>query len=99
MVNNLIIAREAELDLDEAYGWYEGRQAGVGKKFLANVAIAVQKIARFPEGPRILVGNYRRVLVQRFPYVIIYDFVDDTVTVYGIFHSSSDPNKWRRRLP
>lgn len=26
-------------------------------------------------------------------------YAEDTVTVYGVFHTSCDPDKWRQRLP
>jgi toxin ParE1/3/4 len=35
--------------------------------------------------------TYRRGLVRRFPYVIFYEYAEDTVTVYGVFHTSVDP--------
>jgi len=34
-----------------------------------------------------------------FPYAIFYEDTDETVTVYSIFHTSRDPDKWRKRLP
>jgi hypothetical protein len=43
--------------------------------------------------------NYRRGLVRRFPYAVFYEYVEDMVTVYGIFHTSRNPDKWRQRLP
>ena len=43
--------------------------------------------------------TYRRALTRRFPYAIFYEYADDTVTVYSVFHTSRDPEKWRQRLP
>ena len=43
-------------------------------------------------------GAYRRGLVRRFPYSVFYEYLDDTVVIYGIFHTSRDPEKWRLRL-
>jgi plasmid stabilization system protein ParE len=43
--------------------------------------------------------DYRRVLVRRFPYAIFYEYAAETVTVYSVFHTSQDPDKWRKRLP
>ena len=34
-----------------------------------------------------------------FPYVIFYEYSGGTVTVYGVFHTSRNPDKWRERLP
>jgi hypothetical protein len=35
----LAIAPEAELDIAEAYVWYEGRRAGLGEEFLTSVRV------------------------------------------------------------
>jgi toxin ParE1/3/4 len=43
--------------------------------------------------------SYRRVLVRRFPYAIFYEYLEDSVIVYGIFQCSQNPKKWRNRLP
>jgi len=42
--------------------------------------------------------NYRRGFVRRFPYAVFLRVHGDTVTVYGIFHTSRDPRKWRERF-
>jgi len=33
----LVIAPEAELEIAEAYVWYEGRRVGLGEEFLSSV--------------------------------------------------------------
>jgi hypothetical protein len=43
--------------------------------------------------------QYRRRLVRRFPYAIFYESTADAVTVYGVLHTSRNPDKWRQRLP
>ena len=49
MAAELIIAPEAEQDIDEAYGWYECQRAGLGEEFLNCVDACVQAICRTPE--------------------------------------------------
>jgi plasmid stabilization system protein ParE len=44
-------------------------------------------------------ANYRRGLVRRIPNAIFYEYAAEKVTVYGVFHTSQDPDKWRQRLP
>jgi hypothetical protein len=34
-----------------------------------------------------------------FPYAVFYEYAEQTVTVYSVFHTSRDPEKWRERLP
>jgi toxin ParE1/3/4 len=99
MAAELIIASEAEHDLAEAYAWYEGRRIGLGEEFLSCVEACIEALRRRPEMHAVVHENYRRGLVRRFPYAVFYEYVEGTVTVYGVFHTSGNPNKWRQRLP
>ena len=99
MAVELVIAPEAEQDLAEAYVWYEARQAGLGESLLSRIDACLQAIRRNPEMYDFAHENYRRALVRRFPYSIFYEYAPGTVTVYCVFHTSRDPDKWRERLP
>ena len=99
MPDNLVLAPEAEFDIAEAYVWYESRRAGLGEEFLSSVDACMQRVSRQPEiYPRVH-EEYRRALVRRFPYAIFFEAVETAVTVYAIFHTSRNPEKWRLRLP
>lgn len=99
MAVELIIAPEAESDITEAYGWYESQRAGLGEEFLCCLDARIQSICRMPELYATVHETYRRALVRRFPYAVFYEFADDTMTVYCVFHTARDPKKWRKRLP
>ncbi|MBY0524985.1 MAG: type II toxin-antitoxin system RelE/ParE family toxin [Gemmataceae bacterium] len=96
MAAELIIAPEAEQDIDEAYAWYEGQRAGLGEDFLSRVDASIQAICRTPEMHQVVHEDYRRGLVRRFPYAVFYQYANETV--YCVFHTSRDPQKWRQRL-
>jgi plasmid stabilization system protein ParE len=99
MVANLIIAPEAGQDMVDAYAWYEIRRSGLGEELLSCVDACIQLICRAPEMYVTVHANYRRAMPRRFPYAVFYEHVHGTVTVFGIFHTSRDPAKWRQRLP
>jgi plasmid stabilization system protein ParE len=99
MAAELAIAPEAAQDIDEAYGWYEGRRVGLGEEFLSCVDACIQTICRLPEMHAKVHKEYRRALVRRFPYAVFYEHVAGTITVYCVFHASRSPDKWRQRLP
>ncbi|WP_442948069.1 type II toxin-antitoxin system RelE/ParE family toxin [Nostoc sp.] len=42
--------------------------------------------------------TYRRATVRRFPYVVFYEFNEQEIIIYAVFHCSQDPEKWRSRL-
>jgi len=99
MAADLILAPEAEEDIAQAYAWYEGQRVGLGEDFLTRVDACIQAICRRPELVAPVHENYRRALVRRFPYAVFYEYADGKVTVYCVFHTARDPQKWRQRLP
>ena len=98
MAAELIIAPEAQQDVDGAYCWYEDRRPGLGEEFLGCVDACLQEMCRMPKRHTKVHEEYRRALVRRFPYVIFYEYAGGKVTDYSIFHTSRDPKKWRNRL-
>lgn len=98
MAAELIVAPEADRDLDEAYSWYETQAAGRGDDLLCRVDACIQAILRFPEMHPRIHGNYRRALIRKYPFAVFYEYEEETVTIYCVIHTSRDPEKWRRRL-
>jgi plasmid stabilization system protein ParE len=99
MAADFIITAEAHQDITEAYDWYEDRRPGLGEDFLGAVDACFQRIRRRPELVPIAYETYRRAIIRRFPYTVIYEATAETIVVYSVFHSSRDPEKWRQRLP
>lgn len=98
MAAELFFAPEAEQDVAEAYVWYEGRRAGLGEEFLSSVDACLETIRRQPEMYPIVLDGYRRSLIRRFPYAVFFEHTENRVTIYAVFHTARDPNKWRHRL-
>jgi len=98
MIDGLIVTTEASQDFDEAYAWYELQQVGLGEEFLRCVEACIERICRLPNAYEKIEKDYRRAIVRRFPYAIVYEHAKNAVTIYSIFHTSQDPKKWRRRL-
>jgi plasmid stabilization system protein ParE len=98
VLRNLIILAEAEQDTTEAYIWYEEQETGLGEEFLRCVDACIHVIQRNPEMNSIVYESYRRAIVRRFPYVIFYEYLNNIIIVYSVFHCSQDPQKWRNRL-
>ena len=98
MAAELILAPEAEQDISEAYGWYENRRYGLGEDFLGCVDACIQQTCRAPELHAKVHEEYRRVLVRRFPYAVFYEYAGEAVTIFCVFHTSRNPDKWRERL-
>ena len=98
MTAEVILSTEAEQVLAEAYAWYEQQRSGLGEDFMALVGECIRIVSTASEAFERVRLDYRRALVQRFPYAVFYEFSHDTVVVYAIFHTARNPKKWRKRL-
>ena len=101
MVENLILLPDAEQDVDVGYAWYEQKRPALGRRFLEAVENCLTAIRKSPRAFSPIRDNFRRAVVRRFPYLVFYEYVEetDTATVYAVFHCSQDPEKWQSRLP
>ena len=98
MIDDLVILPIAEQDIAQAFAWYERREPGLGDELLACIEDCYLAIRRTPEAFRAVRRDYRRALVQRFPYSVFYKFDGETIVVHALFHNSRDPRKWSSRL-
>ena len=71
MKKPLIVRPEAEVELAEAYQWYEQQVHGLGAQFLLCVDAVMASIERNPQlFPVVHKGVIRRALTRRFPYSV-----------------------------
>ena len=93
----LVLDPAAFAELREAARFYEESRKGLGRDFLDNVEAAFASIMRHPTLWRRLKGRFRRCLVHRFPYGIIYAVERDTIYVADVMHLRREPGYWERR--
>jgi len=80
-------------DLASARDWYESRADGLGEEFVRMAYAAFGELSEFPEKYEAVFGVFRRALMRRFPYSIYYHCLVDGIIIYGVFHSSRDPDQ------
>jgi toxin ParE1/3/4 len=94
----VLFHRLAAREYSSAQDWYRQRSTEVAKRFAAAVTQSVDRIVAHADSLPVLTGAYRYVRVPRFPYVLIFRYLDkDTVMVVAVAHTSRRPGYWRRR--
>ena len=63
----LVIRPQAEADLRDAQDWYENQRVGLGREFLVQTGITIQRLLRNPELHPDYYRGFRRVMMIRFP--------------------------------
>ena len=78
----------AKADLQQARDWYEQRREGLGDEFLIAVAETIIKLEESPQKFSIYYREFRRALVDRFPYKIFFTLEADAVIIFRILHAA-----------
>jgi len=67
-------------------------------EFLEAIAY-IQTILSSPYAWPSLSVNLRRHFTHRFPYVIIYEVIEEDVFIWAVMQQSREPGYWSARLP
>jgi toxin ParE1/3/4 len=97
-VKPILIHVEAQKEIDESFAFYEGRRDGLGHDFVDEVAKATNRIQQFPKlGTKITGTDYRRALVKRFPFLILFRETDVEIRIIAVAHTKRKPGYWMNR--
>lgn len=66
------IIEEAELELDDAFDYYEYELEGLGKRFLEEFKRGIKRIVNHPYAWSPIQDNVRKCVLKKFPYNITY---------------------------
>ena len=94
----LRFAAAARRELNEAAIWLELQEAGLGERFLLEVAQARRLILDFPRAWHPMGANLRRCHLRRFRYGLIYRIKGDIVEIVAVAHDRQKPDYWRNRI-
>ena len=96
--HRLIVRSRAERDLVAAIAEYESIAPGLGAAFLSRTEAALAAIQRAPEACRKSHGEYRHLVLRRYPFGIFYLFDGETVAVAAVLPLRQDPVSIRASL-
>ena len=91
------LRREARFDLFEASRFYDRQSAGLGDYFLKCIFEDLERLEAYA-GIHERCGNYLRILSNRFPYMICYHIVDETLHIVAILDCRQSHDTIRKRL-
>lgn len=77
--------------------YYEKCQFNLGRRFRLAVDSAIEKIAEKPFCYRVLYAPFRRYLLQKFPFSIIYSIEPDHIRILAVAHTKRKPGFWLER--
>jgi len=85
-------------EVKNAYDWYESKSEGLGEDFLRESETAYSLIQRLPDTWPVIKRGFRRYLLKRFPYGVIYKVREDCILIVAVMHLSRKPGYWSERI-
>ncbi|MBL7473727.1 type II toxin-antitoxin system RelE/ParE family toxin [Robertkochia sediminum] len=89
----LEIKEEANREVVEAFVYYENKREGLGEEFLDDLDSYFSRITANPEHFPSRRKPYREAVIKRFPFIIIYEILENRIVVYSVFNTWQDPDK------
>jgi len=77
---------------------YQEQAAGLGDDFIAELEAAYEVITELPETWPKLQKGFRRFLLTRFPYSVIYKHTSERIFIVAVMHNSRKPGYWLSRI-
>jgi len=99
-LKSVLFHSEAEWDLYQAAAYYEQQRQGLGREFRLEIEAAVRRMRQSPqEFPLHDDQGTRKCLVRRFPYILFFTELEDTLWIAAVAHQRRRPRYWSGRRP
>ena len=93
MSYQLKVSSIAYQETDDAYAYYEEQTIGLGERFLKSIEEAYTKLSQTPQYYGYIGNdkNIRDIKIKTFPFVIIFQIIENTVFVLRVFNTNRNP--------
>lgn len=97
MIFDLIISKEAQFDISDAFNWYLLKSVVVAEDFENEISATIDSIEENPFKIQIKYQQIRVAFVKKFPFGVHFNVKENTINIIAVFHTSQNPNRWQRR--
>jgi plasmid stabilization system protein ParE len=85
-------------ELLETAAYYEDQIPGLGERFIVEVERVTGILTDQPEIGQRIGEIYRRILLVRFPFSLIYSIEPDLIWIHAVAHHRRRPGYWKERI-
>lgn len=80
----------AEEDLKEALDYYFDIDKKFETKFIMDLESTYERILKFPNLYPYETKTSQKILMELFPYIVLYEQYEEIIMIFAIFHTSRD---------
>jgi plasmid stabilization system protein ParE len=88
---------EAAAEYSKAYAWYADHDPRVAHRFEQEIESAVERIVEDPHRWPRHDDKHRKLVLRRFPYLVIYREHGDRIWIVAVAHGHRRPGYWKKR--
>jgi plasmid stabilization system protein ParE len=93
-----VIKEEARLDIKYVMDYYASKSINLDKRFFAEFEHTVKRILLNPLAFKKIYKTFRQTAIKKFPYVVMYEPVENKVIIYAVFNTWQNPKRKINRL-
>ena len=97
MEDSLSMSEAAELDIRDAFLWYEDQKDSLGLTFEKHISKTIQNIQKNPLKIQIRYNQTRVAFLKKLPYGVHFNLIENEIIIVAVFHTSQSPKKWSKR--
>ena len=98
----VIVKQEAHQDTIDAYDFYEAKLSGLGERFLNALQQRYTELSANPTFYSYIDEDSLKVLrdvkLEKFPFVVVYEIVENEVVVYSVHNTYKHPRNKLRKI-
>jgi len=89
----------AEKEFYSVIDYYKQFDKSLSSDFIQEFERAVERLRKLPDAGSPYLHNTKLVILQRFPYAIVYKiYRDEVIVVHAVMHMKRKPDYWKERL-
>ena len=96
-MRKLIFHPDVKNEIKYSYRWYEKQAKGLGEDFLNELEASYQIIKEFSEAWPNFQDGFKRYVLAKFPFSIIYRKSGGKIYIIAVMHNRRKPGYWHKR--
>ena len=89
---------EALREAEDAVEWYGQRSPHAASRLVIELRAALERIQQAPSQFPQLAFETQRIVLGRFPYVVVFRETATEIEIVAVAHGRRRPGYWRQRL-
>ncbi|MEX0827497.1 MAG: type II toxin-antitoxin system RelE/ParE family toxin [Haliea sp.] len=89
---------EADQELIKHAVFYEGREPGLGGRFIDEIETGIGILKLQPRIGQRFEGEFRYFVLDEFPYSLIYTIEPEKIWIVAVAHQHRRPGYWHKRI-